>query len=105
MNNAKSAKINWSSVNWKMSGRAIATSLGVTDSAVSRARQRYGQKHPAKRGPIKGEGGRHKGPDKCTLWVRVRVETADYLRAKYPESKTLAAAAAQALDSLSDSNA
>ena len=56
------------------------------------------------RGPKPGQGGRPVGPPKVKLSPMVLESTADWLRAKYPQAKTLHAAASQALDDLSGSN-
>lgn len=56
------------------------------------------------RGPKPGQGGRPVGPPKVKLSPMVLKSTADWLRAKYPQAKTLHAAASQALDDLSVSN-
>lgn len=95
-------KVDWTKVDWSKSGNQIAEECGCTASAVSRARKLFGSKK--KRGPEKGEGGRPVGPPKVKLSPMVLESTADWLRAKYPQAKTLHAAASQALDDLSGSN-
>lgn len=50
------------------------------------------------RGPKPGQGGRPVGPPKVKLSPMVLLSTADWLRATYPQAKTLHAAAAEALD-------
>ena len=57
------------------------------------------------RGPKPGQGGRPIGPPKVKLSPMVLEYTADWLRATYPQAKTIHAAASQALDDLSGSNA
>lgn len=61
-------------------------------------------RNAGQRGPIKGQGGRPSGPPKVKLSPMVLASTAHWLRAKYPQAKTLHAAASQALDDLSGSN-
>jgi hypothetical protein len=61
-------------------------------------------KRKNKRGPEKGQGGRPKGPRKVKLSPMVLESTAEWLRATYPQARTINAAASLALDDLSGSN-
>lgn len=72
--------------------------------AISIRAPKKGRQLKTKRGPKPGQGGRPPGPAKVKLSPMVLESTAAWLRAKYPQAKTLHAAAAQALDDLSGSN-